>query len=422
MFSPHTLWNDVMKRRAAVAARGAFTLVELLVVIMIIGILASLTTFALMDAQQEARAARTRAQIEKIHELLMVRYEAYRTRPVQAAVNPARRAIPELAAVDRLNAMRELMRMEMPERITDLLFSGEQQADYSLDPAFTIQPAPTATGLTAFPSLFLSYRRRIATAGSWTPENQQAECLYMILASIQDGTRNGLDFFKDNEIGDIDGDGMPEVWDGWGRPIRFLRWAPGFSSPLQNPADLQADPFDILKVDPRWKNDNASDRHYPDDRSSEYPVGSPPQYAQADNPYQLFPLVYSAGPDGFYHIVVDQFGALTASSDDDDFNDNNNGLFANGTALLYYSQTYTGAYKAYTPPPNYPPPAWPTKLQSPSPPRFPNTWRLWTDAPPNDPYVILPGLTVRIGARYDMVNSSLTGADDNIDNHTLAVQ
>ena len=206
------------------SAAGAFTLIELLVVIMIMGILASIATVAVMDAQQEARRARTRVQIQKIHELLMLRWESYRTRPVPVRTS---RVAPELAARVRLNAVRELMRMEMPDRITDVLFSGEQQANYTLDfSVFAVQPqSPNVSpgSLINYPSQFLAYRRRIATAGQWTPQHQQAECLYMILASIQDGTSNGLEHFRDNELGDTDGDGMPEILDGWNRPIRFLR-------------------------------------------------------------------------------------------------------------------------------------------------------------------------------------------------------
>ena len=61
-----------------------------------------------------------------------------------------------------------------------------------------------------------------------------------------------------------DNDGMPEILDPWGTPIRFLRWAPGFRSSMQV-GDIAAstdgdaglgngDPFDPLKIDPRWMN------------------------------------------------------------------------------------------------------------------------------------------------------------------------
>ena len=39
----------------------------------------------------------------------------------------------------------------------------------------------------------------------------------------------GRDLFNESSIGDVDQDGFPEFLDAWGTPIRFLRWAPGFT-------------------------------------------------------------------------------------------------------------------------------------------------------------------------------------------------
>jgi len=89
-----------------------------------------------------------------------------------------------------------------------------------------------------------------------------------------------LDYFKESEIGDVDGDGLREILDPWGNPIEFLRWAPGFVSDLQ-PHDPVAspDPFDPLDMD--------------------RPSGGPREN------YRLVPLIYSAGPDGIYDVVSD---------------------------------------------------------------------------------------------------------------------
>ena len=86
--------------------------------------------------------------------------------------------------------------------------------------------------------------------------------------------------FGEHNIGDTDGDGAPEFLDGWGHPISFLRWAPGFDSQIEiNANELSSplsasdqtriakdhDPFDIFRVDA--------------------------------NAYRLVPLIYSAGRD-----------------------------------------------------------------------------------------------------------------------------
>ncbi len=114
----------------------------------------------------------------------------------------------------------------------------------------------TPVWLTSPPTAWLTYQRRIATnaaAGyTWTTRHEHSECLYMILSAIRDLDGTGLDSFNEQEIGDTDQDGMPEILDGWGRPIYFLRWAPGFISDLQDPNNRQPDPFDPVRVDPRW--------------------------------------------------------------------------------------------------------------------------------------------------------------------------
>lgn len=244
--------------------RSAFTLVELLVVIMIIVLLASMVLFAMAGVQQKAREDRTRAQISRLHELIMEAWESYQTRraPVPVGVPPS------AAAMLRLNAIRELMRMELPDRITDVLDD------------------PVVPGL-ARTSLSRAYLRR-ALKG-WTQRYQGAECLYMIVSQIQVGNSNGLEFFSQSELGDVDGDGMPEILDGWGNPIEFLRWAPGFWSPLQDHNMPGGAPLPANSV--VASGGDVFDPTGADLRTSLYP---------------LYPLIFSAGPDGQYDIVTDQ--------------------------------------------------------------------------------------------------------------------
>jgi len=308
-----TRWqvNATCMRQPLRSSRSAFTLVELLTVIAVIGVLASMVLFALFSVQETARGKRTRAQITKIHELISGRWESYRTRPLPIRIPPGTN--PRRAAWIRLMAMRELIRMEMPDRISDL----------AIDPVYHNYANSSNKNLDIrglklrqlTSPLFLAYHRRIeqvlrggnwrnrvldygvpdlrATAGAgmgmWTPQYEGSECLYMILATIQDGDTNGLDFFREHETGDTDGDGMPEILDGWGQPIDFIRWAPGFigdsastiqfgdQAPLADSDSGQGngDPFDPLKVDPRWRDKTIT-----------------------NDPFVLFPLIYSMGADG----------------------------------------------------------------------------------------------------------------------------
>jgi len=232
------------------SARGGYTLVELLVTTLIITMLAAVVLVGISGAREIARENRTRAQIAQLKELLAPMYNAYRTRavPLRAPFNAQPRQIPAL----RLRLVRELMRMEMPDRVTDVTDTAT---------TFNIN---TTSGTRSIPPLSSALhrsflRRAIAATGAtgkadleikWTVEHQGSECLYMIIGSIQDGDLNGIDFLLDDEIGDTDGDGMPEILDAWGNPIEFLRWAPGHQSLVQS-STTEPDPFDPLQIDPR---------------------------------------------------------------------------------------------------------------------------------------------------------------------------
>ena len=274
--------------------RRAFTLTELLMVMGIIAILAGLALSALSGATELARTQRTRAIINKIDQLIMDRYESYRTRavPVPQAMRQAAQNNPRVAAQNRLNALRELMRMELPDRVSDVV-----------DGPVTGIPAP---------SVWQGYRRRaFATLGAtwttnWTTEHQGAECLYLILASMQDGDKSALDFFTPDEIGDTDGDGMKEILDGWGRPIGFLRWAPGYlphNGALTTQDASVPDPFDPVKIDPRWSGTGIA-------------IGG-----ITVKPFALRPLIFSSGPDREGGIVVDRSNAVLHYSATTPFND-----------------------------------------------------------------------------------------------------
>ncbi len=250
--------ND--RHRRVRRGRG-FTLVELMITIMIIGIMATMLVFALFSAQETARAQKTKSLIAKLDAIIKAKWDAYKTRRVPVSVpaapaaflaggspNPASATWKANASILRLYALHDLMRMELPDRWSDV--SDGPSAPQTFDP--TVATAPVIGGASSIsrPSVSVGYARRYNTIMSGpnpprlaTAQNYQgAECLYLIVTSALQEDGDSREVFKPDDVADTDGDGFPEFVDGWKQPIRFLRWAPGFQlSELQIVANnLQA--------------------------------------------------------------------------------------------------------------------------------------------------------------------------------------
>ena len=325
--------------------RQGLTLIELLVVLGIIVTIAGMLLFMLNGAREESRRLRTVAQVRRVNQVVAERWEEVGFQPVQlneASRNVVANALPAaklgLSRNLKLSATRELQRLEFPDRISDL----------AVFPQFG---APTPA--------WLNYRLKVQVAFGttdwtniltrWTDNHEGAECLYLILSAIFDEDGHALRFFSQNEIGDIDKDGMPEIWDAWGNPIEFLRWAPGYLSPYHEQNGVATpDPFDPFRSDPRF----ATPTEYFDTRDG---IKKPLV------PFNLYPLVFSAGPDAVYGVA---FVNEPAHSD-------------GGVRKVEYANL----------------------------------------AIPNDPFPVDDGDGYMIGATGDFDGDGVQGHEDNIDNH-----
>jgi prepilin-type N-terminal cleavage/methylation domain-containing protein len=242
-----------------------FTLIELLVTIAIISILAGISLGAVHYARHAAAEAKTKATIAKLNALVMQRYESYITRRVPIDTTGMN---PRNAAKFRYLALLDLMRMEMPERTYDI-YNG---------------PLNGSSGLpwTARPALSQMFYQKYQTYQNKYPNqnfpNASAKYLYMWISMTYP---EAMEQFGQNEIADIDGDGWPVFVDGWGMPIMFLRWAPGFL-PSSDPK---------INCDTDIQTSDAINDHDPFDTRRIFPTTN----------YRLVPLIYSGGPDQAAH-------------------------------------------------------------------------------------------------------------------------
>ncbi len=265
--------SAIRNPRSAVVRRRGLTLIELLITMTIIAVISAAILGTAAAAMENARRGRTRSIISKLNGLVMERWDSYATRRVdvspafERAVNtwanapgliPAERTVRlnqrgQMIADARLLALRKLIKMEMPDRWSDIANQTLDSGDLPL-----VQNTPTFLDRSSVPGLARTYYRRLLTAQDnvggdmdTLKRYQSAECLYMlVMYGTGDGEARTL--FTSQDIGDTDGDGAPEFLDGWGNPIRFIRWPTGFitiSSRMTGDGDADHDPFDPFRRD-----------------------------------------------------------------------------------------------------------------------------------------------------------------------------
>ncbi len=357
------------------APRDGFTLVELLVVMVIIAILAGAMMGGLQKASQLAREQRTKATIAKIHQALMRKLESYKTRRITildgnnnnniislSSLSPSSSSWPssvqsafpssvaawQVGAYLRLWGIRDLMRMEMPDRL----------ADATTPPMLLSQAGgvPGTAGLHVPDSLFRQrYGAMMTNANSdnygghgGAPINMQATLLYL---TVTNGSAEAREQFQSTEI-KTDAYGWPYFIDGWGRPIVWIRWAPGCSnlpSTFYNTAivlptiSLSGGFSDIQSGNFQTDHDPFDPRNFQAD----------PNHVQ-NQAFRLIPLVLSAAGHTATNpttgAAADDYGVLgpvnfayTASPTVNPFDDNNRDL---GAAVLSTQIGGTTVYSA----------------------------------------------------------------------------
>lgn len=323
----------------ATRRRWAFTLVELLIVISIIAVLSALLLGVAARAGETAREAKTKAMIARLNTLVMQYYDSYKYRraPLNDIKRKNVRSIAEeidllpsrqqgvATAEARLYALRELMIMEMPDRWSDVLLSDVEAVNSPADipPPQYLKSTSSSTYFGPTP-LVEAYRRQyfsMLAAGVSKGDivkYQGAECLYMIvMLATADGEARSL--FNESSIGDTDGDGAYEFLDGWGYPIAFVRWAPGFDS------DLQLNAYNFV--------DTAS----PENTSSWNKTAWEAAAAADHDPFDLFhrdslafrlvPVIYSSGGAQNYDLYTARATTVWPTTDTDIFIGNYRKLF-----------------------------------------------------------------------------------------------
>lgn len=234
---------------------GGFTLIELLAVIVIISILAALSLSGLQTSIASGKISKTQSTIRKLSEAVLSYYENYETRRVLVPEESTVSNREQLAELRRI-ALRRMITLELPERVTDIT---NEFIDSRTPQPLPVQLGTYAQSWSEVPPVARRYRAILANESG---DITSSKLLYMIMNRGPVADPDIISQFRPDEIGDN------EFVDGWNNPIRFKRWPVGFKSPYQ--------PIDGA----------LSSR---DDRICE-------------NGHRLVPLIYSAGQDGEYDM------------------------------------------------------------------------------------------------------------------------
>jgi len=292
--------------RLHTAARRAFTLLELLVVMSIIGVLLALGASAAHRLMRASTSSATRTTLQRLDVTL---------RKQLATVNDRARATDRPANVDALAG-------GDPDRAAVIWLKIRQKRHFPVNFAEVLAPNPNDLSYYTPIPAYMKYLNDLGINTGNTnlrPEAQSAACLYMAL-------RFGPDGLSDEELGvagavrPLDFGGgiqIPCLVDSWGRPLTFCRWPTGAATTGQSalyPTGYAAGYSD--PTDPKNTLLNATWTGQAAFAALCHPLPATRPAANQPKPMALSMVVVSWGADG--KPGVDPLTLQQLSSDSDD--------------------------------------------------------------------------------------------------------
>lgn len=226
--------------------REAFSLVEMLIVISIIAILASLSFVMLGRSGEAAREASTKAALKILNASIRERLEAYQDLTASMAFQdpdtPSKLKNRQFRA--EFERFKYLFRRVVPNPPQNFELMAEVYVRKTMFKSLFPQRVEDLYGyngvLDGYPNVvddspLLARMFNVSgspVAGSWIQQNiddestESSELLYLVLTSgdVFGLPTSDLDGIDQSLIGDTDRDGNLEFLDAWGKPLQFYNW------------------------------------------------------------------------------------------------------------------------------------------------------------------------------------------------------
>lgn len=302
---------------ASTASRRGFTLIELMMVIVVIGILTSLMVVGGMYALSVAREGATRSTLTITNKIINDRLLVSQSLTADKSVDPVLILgtffSSEISSIQSDSGLTPTQKTDLVTRIQEYskgvttriggtLAAGTPGGEEELRMKQIL--AILEYSRLVLPQTWeeADYQRcvkRLPKVATVNPQTESAEVLYFTLTQ---GNSAGLlsvdadaEAITPDRHRDTDGNGMDELIDGWGHPVRFYRWptrlvglSPAIAKNLMTlPDDPAKDAMNPMKLG----------------TVAEFVPGMTPATLAYYRPDTFhFPLVVSAGADGLHGL------------------------------------------------------------------------------------------------------------------------
>jgi prepilin-type N-terminal cleavage/methylation domain-containing protein len=314
------------RKRTGPAARGAFTLIELLIVLALIAVLVALAAGTVVRVIDTQSRNNTQTALTKIQSALNRRWSEYKDlfwKEDAARLYPNQwAAVMTIANNDPARA--RVIWVKLRQKQAFPISFSEALTPISLGGGVTLNPLPT----------YVSALGAAGVTAADTGQCQSAACLLLILqqspsgggVKFEDmGVSSSIKLCTTDKIGAVPGKQVNALVDGYGTPVQFCRWPTG-SAFLGNSALGQngaandpGDPQGTLTVATwLWTGGVPTGGKTAARKAFEalcHPV--PDRSATGPMSNRLVPLVISAGPDQQTGLNALDFSSLGTGADND---------------------------------------------------------------------------------------------------------